>query len=497
MSKLYIFGIGGTGSRVLKSLTLLMAAGVKVQDDAGVCYEIVPIIIDPDHAAADLTRTVKLMQDYKRVRTHIDFNTASSNTFFNNDINLNVLSGQNETVTMSLGNTQNVDFKTYIGLSLMRDANGNYDANYALASVLFSEKNLDSSMDVGFKGNPNIGSVVLNQFSNSQQFINFAASFNQGDRIFIISSIFGGTGASGFPLLLKNLRAISNTVAGNGNVKDAPIGAISVLPYFDVAPDNNPNVNQRSQIESSTFVSKTKAALTYYDKNMSEANALYYIADKISKQYANSEGGTAQQNDAHFIELAAALSIVDFAAIPDENLITNNGIPQNTLYKEFGIKNETNRIVFSDLCHETIHLIKKPMTQFVLFCKYLNEQIPDSKKQPWVIDQGFDDSFLSSTFYRSELRDVNKAYIKWLIEMSNNNRSFTPFDLIPKRSDVFSLIKGENPVKIWSLKSNYDLFDDVLNSKQKGIKKDAGKAHRFIELFYTATNELVNKKFRM
>lgn len=30
MSKLYVFAIGGTGSRVLKALTMLMASGVNV-----------------------------------------------------------------------------------------------------------------------------------------------------------------------------------------------------------------------------------------------------------------------------------------------------------------------------------------------------------------------------------------------------------------------------------------------------------------------------------
>ena len=63
--------------------------------------------------------------------------------------------------------------------------------------MLFSEKNLASSMNVGFKGNPNIGSVVLNQIVNSEDFITFANSFEKGDKIFIVSSIFGGTGASG------------------------------------------------------------------------------------------------------------------------------------------------------------------------------------------------------------------------------------------------------------------------------------------------------------
>ena len=59
MAKLYIFGIGGTGSRVLRSLTMLMASGIKMDVN-----EIVPIIIDPDVANADLTRTVTLMNNY-------------------------------------------------------------------------------------------------------------------------------------------------------------------------------------------------------------------------------------------------------------------------------------------------------------------------------------------------------------------------------------------------------------------------------------------------
>lgn len=53
MSKIFLFGIGGTGARVLRSLTMMLATGVKLGVD-----EIIPIIIDPDAANADLTRTV-------------------------------------------------------------------------------------------------------------------------------------------------------------------------------------------------------------------------------------------------------------------------------------------------------------------------------------------------------------------------------------------------------------------------------------------------------
>lgn len=488
MSKLYVFGIGGTGSRVLKALTMLLATGVEINTN-----EIVPVIIDPDHAAADLTRTVKLMEDYMKVRNQIDFNSSNANCFFKTSINLSII----PSVTMPLQNTQNLKFKDYINLELMKDGTGNNNANHAFASMLFSQKNLNASMDVGFKGNPNIGSVVLNQFTSSSDFINFAASFNQGDRIFIVSSIFGGTGASGFPLLLKNLRSISNTIPGNGNVKNAPIGAITVLPYFDIMPDNNTDENKRSQIDSSSFISKTKAALSYYDRNMSEVNALYYIADDISKQYLNSEGGTTQQNDAHFVELAAALSIIDFAAIPDNSLITTNSSPQNTIYKEYGIKNTTDEIIFGDLCSNTIKTIQKPMTQFVLFCKYLQEQLKDSLNQSWAIDHKFDSNFVHSTFLNSDLTAFKDCYLEWLTEMSCNRRAFKPFDLSEKKSDLFSLVKGITPTKLMKLASNYALFDDLLNSMQKKLKTDAGKESCFVELFHNTTAQLVKNKFRM
>jgi len=482
MSKLCVFGIGGTGSRVLKSLIMLLSAGVRINAD-----EIVPIIIDPDQAAADFTRTEKLIQDYNKVYKRIAHDNFGSNAFFNTKINLDII----PSIRLPLQNTTNIDFKEYIGLPLMKDEAGNANANYALASMLFSEKNLKSKMNVGFKGNPNIGSVVLNQFSMSREFLDFAASFGDKDRIFIISSIFGGTGASGLPLLLKNLRAISDEVAGGGNVRNAPIGAISVLPYFDVKP------NEESEIDSSTFISKTKAALSYYDRNMTETNVLYYIGDRITKQYENSEGGTMQCNDAHFVELAAALAIVDFAAIPDSNFITKKGVPQAAAYKEFGVRDETLQLIFGNLDSKTNSKIKKPLTAFTLFCKYLDEQIWDSKGQPWAKDYKFDENFLNSAFFKSEIIDIKNSFLEWLDEMAYNTRAFAPYDLRMKKNDVYSLIKGEIPAKVYKISKNYALYDDYLNDFRTKVRKDASKETIFMELFFKATEKLVIDKFRL
>lgn len=61
MAKLYIFGIGGTGSRVLRSFTFLLGTGVKV---AGF-NEVVPIVVDADSTSGDKTDTVQLMENYQ------------------------------------------------------------------------------------------------------------------------------------------------------------------------------------------------------------------------------------------------------------------------------------------------------------------------------------------------------------------------------------------------------------------------------------------------
>lgn len=56
MAKLFLFAIGGTGSRVVKALSMLLASGVEMKNTE----TIIPVIIDPDSANGDLTRTVEI-----------------------------------------------------------------------------------------------------------------------------------------------------------------------------------------------------------------------------------------------------------------------------------------------------------------------------------------------------------------------------------------------------------------------------------------------------
>lgn len=460
---MYIFGIGGTGSRVLRSLTMMLAAGVKTPQT-----DIVPIIIDPDSANADLTRTVALMNKYSQIRKSLTFSQKSAGTFFKTDIN-QVLPNYN----LLIKDTEDRQFQQFIELPAMSRQ------NQAMMRMLFSEKNLTSSMNVGFKGNPNIGSVVLNQIVNSDDFTAFANSFESGDKIFIISSIFGGTGASGFPLLLKTLRT-GEDFPNNDLINRAEIGAVTILPYFKLEQ------SEESEIDSSTFISKAKSALAYYENNISrnnQINALYFLADDMANTYANHEGGTQQRNSAHLVEFLAATAAIDFANKQHEG---------GTVNKELGIKENHRSVHMDSFYDELTAMLRCPLTQFVLTANCLRDKFDFISKKKLAANSGnFDEAFYRTPFMKN-LRSFTEDYRVWLGEMKDNKRSLDLFKL-DCGDEPFNVVVNQKPKSVLSMLSNYNLFYDRLNN---AVKKAKGKPeNRWMEMFSMATAQLAKEKF--
>ena len=462
MSKLYIFGIGGTGARVLRSFTMMMAAGVNIGSD-----EIVPIIIDPDASNADLTRTVALMNTYRSVRSELTFTQRNESQFFRKELSQILVN-----YTLRINDTDDKTFLQFIDLPSMEKS------SQAMMRMLFSEKNLASSMDVGFKGNPNIGSIVLNQIVDSNDFQDFANNFESGDRIFIISSIFGGTGASGFPLLLKTLRT-GTSFSNNDLINKAEIGAITILPYFKLKNDDE------SEIDSSTFISKTKSALAYYENNISKngsIDALYFLADNMSNTYENHEGGSAQQNDAHLIEFLAATAIVDFS----------NRTHQNTANKELGLKDLTGSITFDSFYDKQKQMLFAPLTEFMMMANCLNYKMDYYSSKSFAANYDNFDGLYGSSFM-AELQNITRLFIEWLDEMKRNKRSLDLFNLNSK-DKPFEIVTGCKPKKIVSLMSDYDLVTGRLNSAVKKCQSNDNN-DKFLEMFYLGMSRLFNEKF--
>jgi len=401
--------------------------------------EIVPIIVDPHKANEDLKRTENLLRWYKQIRRQLYGDQVDvTKGFFS--VKISTLSdilpnGSNlsDTFLFNMGAIESKKFRDFINFSTLDTG------NQALCSMMFSNDQLNTKMDIGFVGSPNIGSVALNQFKDSEEFKQFSNVFQKSDRIFVVSSIFGGTGAAGYPIIVKNIRNAGNNAQINnrGDLRDARIGALTVLPYFNVQQDEN------SPIARADFISKTKSALFYYHDNLtglrqngvdmplSKVNACYYLGDQVpSNPYFNDPGNNGQRNDAHLVEYVGALSIIDFVSIPDDMLRTEGGNAVNPIFKEYGLSHDKLTLGLKDFGLPTRLLVNRQMAKFHLAYMYITHQLREDIGRGYTQDKPeITKSFLTTSFYNTLTADFFVSYLQWLRELRGNQRSLVPFNL--------------------------------------------------------------------
>ena len=311
MAKTFIFAIGGTGARVLRSLTMLMASGVK-----GMTEEVCPIIIDYDLHNGDKDRAITCMKKYSEIQNLVANGDGAkledSNNWYRPYFSTKI--GQLNGITnwswqfnlrKEMESLKYSDYIDYDNVNLYAPTSKDfvnclYDSNI---NSVYTELNLN--MKEGFQGNPNIGSVVFNDLKGRPEFNAFSNSFRAGDRIVVIGSIFGGTGSSGIPKIVSAIRNHSKA-----DIKKASLSVVLVLPYFAVNSSNDKEIS----IKSNIFNSKTKAALNYYERSglNAQINSIYYVGDKVQTKVEPHLGNKEQKNNAHIVELIGAMSVAHF-----------------------------------------------------------------------------------------------------------------------------------------------------------------------------------------
>lgn len=512
--RLFLFLVGGTGSRVMRPLIMQFAAGVHPTDASGqpLPLEVVPIVVDPHQANEDLKRTENLMRWYRQTRRALYGEDADVRRGFFS-VKVSTLADILPTGGSSLSNSflfnmnaiESKRFRDLIDFSTLDTA------SQALCSMMFSDEQLDTKMDIGFVGSPNIGSVALNEFKDSEEFRQFSNVFQKSDRIFIVSSIFGGTGAAGYPIIVKNIRNADENAAINNraDLRDARIGALTVLPYFNIQQDEN------SPISRADFISKTKSALYYYHDNltglrqngvdlpMSKVNACYYVGDEVpSNPYFNDPGGNGQRNDAHVVEYVGALAVLDFLQIPDEELLTTDGNAQNPVFKEYGLANDRRTLTLGDFGVATRSAVNRQMAKFHLAYMYITHQFRNdigrgyTQDKP-VIGQGF----TSTTFFTTLTNNFFVGYRQWLKELKGNQRSFVPFNLETTR--LSEALNGIAP-KTGLFKSAIDyktLLAALNKASQTATRKQRYASDnvplKFMDLLDETLDRLLDEKFNI
>ena len=449
----FVFFVGGTGARVLRSMVMLMASGVEVSGNG----KIVPVIIDYDVENGDLKQARDLLDSYNTLRSIAAYQDHEKG-FFKQRVEADERYSYAAIQFPGAKNT----FGRFLAYDSMNESTKKlieslYDNSPS--DVPTTELNLDLS--VGFKGNPNIGSVVFNDYFDDVKwgFRDFMNSVKEGDRIFVVGSIFGGTGSSGIPQLIKRFEQTGSETKSNMTaVINAEKGACIVLPYFGVRQDDS------SAVDSRTFNSKAKAALSYYERAINDnLDEVYYIGNKNIGAYENCEGGAEQKNNAHIVELLAAMSIFEFA----NRKFENGHRKQYATAYEFGTKygfNEADGSLSTTSYLDFLGFdINAPLNckyvsnlnEFAYFVKYALLNIYTDKPS----DDGRGLFHGAQSYYKSLGANINKdtdfgrrlsdfcrRFVAWCDEMTANPQmSFRPYNFETDKLDEVLCVNGNMP----------------------------------------------------
>lgn len=522
MAKNYIIGIGGTGARVIESAVHLCAAGFGPE-------ELKVFLIDPDAGNGNLTRTKTIIANYKKCRDSLErtenFDLFKTNIVVPDPFVWEIFSKRGETLA------------NWINHSNMEHINKDL---FDFTSLLFSENELNTSLDEGFRGHPAIGSVVMSDIDMTRQpFSMLAQDLNTGTkvndiRIFIAGSVFGGTGAAGFPTLGANnvLKYCQDAKMEDGKSKIFLGGAL-VLPYFSVASDANAEGKEKMFVTSKDFPIATKAALQYYNEKELGFDEIYFIGDNLNQNVGTfGVGSKKQENNPHYIEVVSSLAAFDF--------FSQNSDLSNEDKKYFTAVREGDTLSWSDLPmsrnSDLVSSLQKQLKSaittmtifswtFLTYGKFILDSNHKSIKQTWYKNYFKFKVNRESSKDKDPRRDENKdildlysrylkSFIFWITALDDGSGKIKLIDkskiiennkadskelvlLDPmqeqSKNNIGCIITGEA-----SQEKDFSSFIDLGMNRVEINEKRITKAHnKFVNLFYEGARFFAKENYNV
>ena len=342
--KNFIIGIGGTGAKCLEHLLHCCSSGLGPQNLwAG--------MVDQDEANGNVSRTKILLSKYMNLRSslrnEVGHDLAKDSNLFKTHITTN-----NDAVWLPLKGADPT-LEEVIHYELLKpEVKG-------LMDCLYDPDEMKQNLSEGFRARPNIGAAAMLATTGNEDDPFWSQIYKAIDaarggeevRVFIISSIFGGTGASGFPNIARRIKQIQKEKNVTSNFH---LGGALMLPYFNYdVPEENMEGELYAKPEE--FLDQTKGALQYYAK-LFEYDKIFdqvYVTgwDPLTKLPNFKMGGNLQNNPPLFPELYAALGALKFFS--EDNKISDT-------QEIFHIgKNESNEILWSDIPNVSNNLNSK------------------------------------------------------------------------------------------------------------------------------------------
>lgn len=461
--KNFIIGIGGTGAKCIEHLLHCCAAGLGPNNLwAG--------MVDQDEANGNVSRTKILLSKYINLRSSLrdegkhdlseESNLFKTNIITNNDSVWLPLKGADPTLEEVI--SYNV---------LKPEVRG-------LIDCLYDPEEKRQNLSEGFRARPNIGAAAMLATTSNEDDPFWSQIYKAIDaarggeqvRVFIISSIFGGTGASGFPNIARRIKQIQIDKNVTSNFH---LGGALMLPYFNYqVPEENMEGELFAKPEE--FLDQTKGALQYYSK-LFENDKIFdqvYVTgwDPLSKLSNFKMGGNLQNNPPLFPELYAALGALRFFS-------EDNSIKDNQEIFHIG-KNDSGDILWTDVPNVSSNLnSKENLSKLIRFAFTYN----------WMYGPALTGSWSKIKKYQ------NENWFKRLVYKYTYNTDSKSCEVGHEHNQEIILLMKEycNDVLTWITDMQYST---VLNTDQK---MDLIVANFFSDYTAKNTSKRVNLKEKL
>ena len=326
--EVFVIGIGGTGMRCIESFIHLCAIGMF--DDT----EVNMLALDTDKDNGNFTRLKNLKEAYRKTKGYNKPQEALKDTFFSAKLNYYQFSPDYSRQS------------TFVDLFDYGTLNYNDPDKAAVADLLLTQNAREFDLKHGYRAQTHLGSMLMyhsivdeirqgNTNSDLRRFIQkLIDASSSHPRVFILGSVFGGTGASSIPIIPKAIRDAANLMSDATDIeKNAYFGATLLTAYFSFsAPTPDELAKQKVIATSDKFALNSQAAMMFYesDKTVEKTYQRLYMmgTDGISWRPGKVQdkvetGGEKQENDSHYIELLAAFAAWHFFNSQETGAVDN------------------------------------------------------------------------------------------------------------------------------------------------------------------------------
>lgn len=442
MNVSYIIPIGGTGIRVMKSILNLCMAGCVNNDE-----KLKVMCVDSDDINGNAKELGSILDCYRKV----------GNNLFP-EIELNKVNGTECCVWSPLSGDEFKDKHSSMSEMVSQGAMGADAQN--VFKVLYTDAEREKKLEGGFYGHTSIGSYFMAQEVVKDDkitkvwndFFDGNGDNKENANVFIIGSIFGGTGASGVPTIAKLIRT---------QYPKMNIGGLFVMPYFNPKRETETDISKNLEIDGNSFTAKTKTALSFYRKQGYDKvfNTMYFIGEPSNMlNVSYHDSGEKQKNKATPMELFSATAFLNFIKSDQEEKNSEESGAVKFYAVDFDEENNIPKLVLSDdLFNKLFNFLRFSM----LYTKYIYPCIEQNYPKKVVKSYRTNENMQN----HKALNKCCKNYIKWIKELILENNS----------NGTLDTNKENNMVKWFNYKGYENLYDgkelayDVLPKRLDGI----------------------------